>query len=127
MPSCSAEGPALSALTHAGQPTTPLPWLYSGARFTCAAFVSFHCVDAPAGAALLVLWALSCTGKGSLTTQATHRGRLRIGCACSRSFGSACTARESWVQRTSRRQTDSSEGESSLPLDPTLPRQKNVR
>jgi len=70
MPSCSAESPALSALTPAGQPTTLLPWLHLGAHFACAAFAS-STVDVPEGAALLVLWALACTGKASLTTGKT--------------------------------------------------------
>jgi hypothetical protein len=68
MPFYSAEGPALSAFAAEDQPTTPLPWLNSGARFTCAAFASILCVISPAGAALLVLWALAFTGKVSLTT-----------------------------------------------------------
>jgi len=129
MPSCSAEGPAFLALTPAGQQTTPLPWLHSGAHFVCAAFASFHFVDAPAGAALLELWALACTGKVSLTTGYTP------GCAYALAVRVAAALAALVLQDKVRcsvhlegyRKPNSSEGESSLHLDPTLPRQNNVR
>lgn len=68
--------------------------------------------------------------KGQPDYRLQTRVRLRIGDACSRSFGNACTARDSWgaayISKATVNHTGSSEGESSLPLNLTLPRHKGA-